>query len=130
MPYGISTLLIRNLRDVFGENDPARRRAPSTRLTLKIAFSTTPARESIVAVTKSTASRARSKLLTLTSSISQLPSPRSRAMAGWSVGYRAARVRRQLTPGPISSLPRTAGSPPFISFSTSYGELDSAVRRP
>ena len=27
MPYSISTLLIRNLRDVFGENDPARRRA-------------------------------------------------------------------------------------------------------
>ena len=28
MPYCTSTLLIRNLRDVFGENDPARRRAP------------------------------------------------------------------------------------------------------
>jgi len=27
MSYNISTLLIRNLRDVFGENDPARRRA-------------------------------------------------------------------------------------------------------
>jgi len=27
MSYSISTLLIRNLRDVFGENDPARRRA-------------------------------------------------------------------------------------------------------
>ena len=27
MSYTISTLLIRNLRDVFGENDPARRRA-------------------------------------------------------------------------------------------------------
>src|SRR6267378_3469868 len=93
---------------------------PSTRFTLKIAFSTTPARESIVAVTKSTASRARSKLLTLNSDISQLPSPRNRAMAGWSAGYQAARVRRQLTPGPISSLRRTAGSPPFISFSTSY----------
>src|SRR5258708_25062162 len=93
---------------------------PSTRFTLKIAFSTTPARESIVAVTKSTASRARSKLSTLNSDISQLPSPRNRAMAGWSAGYRAARVRRQLTPGPISSLRRTAGVPPFISFSTNY----------
>src|SRR6266849_3401041 len=103
---------------------------PSTRFTLKIAFSTTPARESIVAVTKSTASRARSKLLTLNSDISQLPSPRNRAMAGWSAGYQAARVRRQLTPGPISSSPGTAGLPPFISFSTSYRELDSAVRRP
>ena len=27
MSYSISTLLIRNLHDVFGENDPARRRA-------------------------------------------------------------------------------------------------------
>ena len=27
MPFSISTLLIRNLSDVFGENDPARRRA-------------------------------------------------------------------------------------------------------
>jgi hypothetical protein len=27
MPFSISTLLIRNLRGVFGENDPARRRA-------------------------------------------------------------------------------------------------------
>src|SRR5712664_2652337 len=102
---------------------------PSTRFTLKIAFSTTPPRECIVAVTKSTASRARSKLLTLNSDISQLPNLRNRAMAGWSAGYQAARVRRQLTPGPISSLRRTVGSPPFISFSTSYPDLDSAVLR-
>ena len=27
MSYSISTLLTRNLHDVFGENDPARRRA-------------------------------------------------------------------------------------------------------
>src|SRR5258708_4879047 len=102
---------------------------PSTRFTLKIAFSTTPARESIVAVTKSTASRARSKLLTLNSDISQLPSPRNRAMAGWSAGYQAARVRRQLTLVLISSLPRAAGLPPFIFFSTNYPDLDSAVLR-
>src|SRR5712692_6322105 len=103
---------------------------PSTRFTLKIAFSTTPARECIVAVTKSTASRARSKLLTLNSDISQLPSPRNRAMVGWSAGYQAARVRRQHTLVLISSLPGTAGLPQFIFFSTSYRELDSAVRRP
>jgi len=47
-------------------------------------------------------------------------------MAGGSNGYRAALVRRQLTPGLISSLPGTAGLPPFIFFSTSYPELDSA----
>jgi hypothetical protein len=47
-------------------------------------------------------------------------------MAGWSDGYRADLVRRQLTPGLISLLPGTAGLPPSISFSTSYPELDSA----
>ncbi len=44
-------------------------------------------------------------------------------MAGGSNGYRAALVRRQLTPGLTSSLPGTAGLPPFISFSTSCPEL-------
>src|SRR5207237_10855641 len=69
-------------------------------------------------------------LLTLTFDINPLPGPRNWAMACGSNGYRAALVRRQLTPGLISSLPGTAGLPPFISFSTSYPELDSAVRRP
>ena len=44
-------------------------------------------------------------------------------MAGGSNGYRAVLVRRQLTPGLISSLPGMAGLPPFISFSMSYPEL-------
>ena len=50
-------------------------------------------------------------------------------MADGSSGYRAALLGRQLTPGLISSLPETAGLLQFISFSTSYPELDSAVRR-
>ena len=44
-------------------------------------------------------------------------------MAGGSNGYRAALVRRQLTPELISSLPVTARLPRFISFSTNYPEL-------
>jgi hypothetical protein len=51
-------------------------------------------------------------------------------MAGGSNGYRAGPVRRQLMPGLTSLLPETAGLPPFISFSISYPELDSAVRAP
>ena len=51
-------------------------------------------------------------------------------MAGGFNGYRATLVRRQLTPGLISSFLGTAVLPPFISFSTSYPELDSAVRSP
>src|SRR2546426_4289754 len=101
---------------------------PSTRSSPKMPCSTSPG-ASTMAATRSIASQARSRLLTLTFDISQLPGPRNWAMAGGSNGYLAAPVRRQLTPGLISSLPGTAGLPPFISFSTSYGELDSAVRR-
>ena len=50
-------------------------------------------------------------------------------MAGWSDGYRAFLVRRQLTPGLISSLSGTAGLPPFISFSISYPELEGFVAK-
>src|SRR3984893_3349578 len=89
-----------------------------------------PKRASTVAATRLIALRARSGLLTLTFDINQLQNRRNWAMAGGSNGYRAALVRRQLTPGLISSLPGTAGLPPFIFFSTSYPELDSAVRRP
>jgi hypothetical protein len=32
MPYSISTLLTRNLDDVFGENDPVRRRTASDKI--------------------------------------------------------------------------------------------------
>jgi hypothetical protein len=60
MERSISTLLIRSLRDVFGENDLARRR---------------------VAETRSIASQARSGPLTLTFNISPLPRPRSWAIA-------------------------------------------------
>jgi hypothetical protein len=122
MSYSISTLLIRNLHDVFGENDAVRRRAAIEEIFTKIACSTSPG-ASTVAATKLIVSRARSRLPTLTFNISQLPSPRNWATAGGSNGYRAALVRHQLTPGLISSLPGTAGSPPFISFSTSYHEL-------
>ena len=35
MSYSISNLLIRNLRDVFGENDPTRRRAAIDEIVLR-----------------------------------------------------------------------------------------------
>ena len=129
MPYSISTLLIRNLRDVFGENDPARRRAAIDEIYTEDCVFYDPAKgvyrgrdeiDRIAGAIKATHPEFRYQPIT---------EPRNRAMADWSAGYQAARMRRQLTPGPISSLRRTAGSPPFISFSTSYRELDSAVRR-
>jgi len=126
MPYSISTLLTRNLHDVFGENDPVRRRAAIDEIFTEDCVLRAQG-ASTVAATRSIASRPRSRLLTLTSISANWPGPRSWAMAGGSNGYRAALVSLRLTPGLISSLPRTAGFPPFISFSTSYRELDSAV---
>jgi hypothetical protein len=123
MSYSISTLLTRNLHDVFGENDPARRRAAIDEIFTEDCVFYEP-RASTVAATRSIAPRARSRLLTLTFDISRLPGPRNWAMAGGSNGYRAVLVRRQLTPGLISSLSGTAGLPPSISFSTSYPDLD------
>ena len=93
MSFSIATLLIRNLHDVFGVNDPAHRRAAIDEI-----FN-----EDCV-----------------------FYEPRGVHRGN---GYRAALVRRQLTPGVISSLPGTAGLPPFIFFSTRYPELDSAERR-
>jgi len=60
MSYSISTLLTRNLHDVFAENDPARQRASIDESSGKIACSTNPW-VSIVAATRSTASRMRSR---------------------------------------------------------------------
>ena len=48
-------------------------------------------------------------------------------MVGGSNGYRAVLVRRQLTPGLISSLRGMAKLPLFTSFSISYPKLDSAM---
>jgi len=125
MSYSISTSLTRNLQDVFGENDPARRRAAIDEIFTEDCVFYEP--KGVYHGRDEIALRARSRLLTLTFGISQLPSLRNWAMPGESNGYRAVLVRRQLTPGLISSLLGTAGLPPFISFSTSYSEPDSAV---
>ena len=129
MSYSISTLLTRNLHEVFGEHDPARRRAAINELWTEDGVFYDPSkgvyrgRDAIDRVAGAIKATPR------TFAISQLPSPRKWAMAGGSNGSRAPRVRRPLTPGLTSSLPGTAGLPPFISFSTSYPELDSAVLR-
>jgi hypothetical protein len=45
MPNSVSTLLTRNLRDVFGENDPARRRRPRVTVIAYGIVSPIPARD-------------------------------------------------------------------------------------
>jgi hypothetical protein len=114
MSYSISTLLTRNLHDVFGENDPTRRRAALDEIFTDDCVFYEP-KGSTVAAMRSIAWRAQSGLLTLTFGISQLPSPSNWAMPGESDRYRVALVKRRLMPGPISSFPGTAGLPPFIS---------------
>jgi hypothetical protein len=86
MSYSISTVLIRNLHDVFGQNDPARRRAAIDEIFTEDCVFYQPKGASTVAATSSMASRARSGPRTLTFDISQLPSPRNWAMPGGSNG--------------------------------------------
>ena len=119
MSHSISTLLTRNLHDVFGENDPARRRATIDEIFTEDCVFYDPGRGVYRGRDEIDRVQARSGLLILTFDISQSRNPRNWAMAGGSSGYRAALVRHQRTPGLISSSLGTAGSPPFISFSTS-----------
>ena len=127
MSYSISTLLTRNLHDVFGENDPARRRGAVDEIYTEDCVFYDPTKgvhrgrdeiDRVAGTIRATHPDFRYK---------PIAAPRNLAMEGGCNGYRAALARRQLTPGLISSLPGTAGLRPFISFSTSYPELDSAV---
>jgi hypothetical protein len=127
MSYSISTLLIRNLHDVFGENDPARRRAAINQI-----FT-----EDCVFYEPKGVYRARAEIDRIAGAIKATrPDSQHQPIAeaeelgnsGRSDGYRAALVRRQLMPGLISSSPGMAGLPPFICFSTSYPELDDLRR--
>ena len=70
MPYSISTLLTRNLHDVFGENDPTRRRAAIDEIVTEDCVFYDPGKGSTVAATRSIASPARSGTVTLTFDIS------------------------------------------------------------
>jgi hypothetical protein len=128
MSYSISTLLTRNLHDVFGENDEARRRAAIDEIfTEDCVFMSRGA--FIAAATRSIASPARSRRRTLTFNINPLPRPRNWAMAGESDGSRAVLGSHHHTQGQISSLLGTAGLPPSISFSTNCPE-QKRRRRP
>ncbi|MGA8556709.1 MAG: nuclear transport factor 2 family protein [Candidatus Acidiferrales bacterium] len=82
MPYSISTLLIRNLRDVFGENDPARRRAAIDEIYTEDCVFYDPSKGVYRGRDEIDRIAGALKLPTLNSDISQLPSPRNRATAG------------------------------------------------
>jgi len=125
MSNSISTLLLRNLSEVFGENDPVRRRAAIDEIFHEDAVFYDP---------KGGIFRGRDEIDRIAGEIrtthrdfryQPIGEPEVAGNGGRSDGWRAALVRRQLMPGLISSLPAMAGLPPFISSSTSYPELDS-----
>ncbi len=120
MSHSISTLLIPNLRDVFRENDPQRRRAAIDEIYTEDVVFYDPARVPTVAATRSITSQVLSRRLIPTLAISQLPSPRRLAMGG-GLRVRAALAMRRRRRN-ISSSPGTAGLPPFIFSSISCRE--------
>src|SRR4029077_16950394 len=126
MAYTVSTLLLGNLHDVFGEIDPVRRRAAIDEIFHEDAVFHEPngiyrGRDEIDRIAGA------SRLLIPTFNTSRSPRPRSWAMGGGSVGCRAALVSRRITPEPISSSPGAARSPPSISSLTCCRDLDAAA---
>src|SRR6266481_7052196 len=111
-----------SLHDVFGENDPARRRAVIDEIFTEDGVFYDPSRGVYRGRDEIDRIAGAFRVLILTFDISQSRNQRNWAMAGGSSGCRAAPVSRQLTPGLISSLSGTAGLPSFISFSISYPE--------
>ena len=125
----ISTLLIRNLEDVFGENDPVRRRAAVDEI-----FT-----EDCVFYEPGGTYRGRDEIHRIAGAI-KATHPDFRYLPivppeEWANGGRIQWVsgRPGEVPedprGPTSSLPGTAGLPPCISFSTSDPELDDTRSR-
>ena len=115
MSYTISTLLTRNLNDVFGEHDPARRRAAIDEI-----FT-----EDCVFHEPRGVYRGRDEIDRIAGAIKathpdfryQPIAPPEELGNGGRVRWVSGRpVRRQRTPGLISSLPGTAGLPPLSLF--------------
>ena len=102
MSYSISTLLTRNLHDVFGENDPKRRRAAIDEIFTEDCVFYEPGGAFTVATTRSIASRARGTaglppFISSSTSDSELPSGLNyTARRGQGMGNRRMLARWQL----------------------------------
>ena len=118
MSNSISTLLLRNLSDVFGENDPVRRRAALDELWNEDGVFYDPnkgvyrGRDEIDRIAGAIKATIR------ISNISPSPLPRKWVMPDGFDGYLAHPANRQITRGLISSSLATAASPLSISSST------------
>jgi hypothetical protein len=120
MSYTVSELLLRNLRDVFGEKDPSRRRAAINELYNE---------DSVFYDPNKGAHRGRDAIDRIAGIIKAthpdyqyqpIAAPEEWATLRGASGCLAALARRQRTPGPMSSVHGTAGSPPSISSLTSF----------
>ena len=127
MSYSVSTLLIRNLRDVFGENDPARRRAAIDEIYTEDCVFYDPSKgvyrgrdeiDRIAGAIKATHPEFRYQPIT------EPAESGNGGLVRWVSGRPG---EAPAYAGTDSSLPGTAGLPPFIFFSTNYPDLDSAV---
>ena len=125
MSYSISTLLTRNLQDVFGENDPERRRAAIDEIWTEDGVFYDP---------KTGVHRGRDEIDRVAGAIRAThPDFRYQPIAKpeeLGDGGRVKWVSGRPGEAPAyagTALPGTAGLPPFISFSTSYPELDCAM---
>jgi len=107
MTNDISTLLLRNLSDVFAEIDPVRRRKAIDEIWHEDGVFYDP-NSGPHRGRESTASPARSRLLIPTFNISRSLRPRRSAMRDGSVGCPARQASRPSMPEPISSSPATA----------------------
>jgi hypothetical protein len=106
-PTAFSTLLTRNLHDVFGENDSVRRRAAIDEIFTEDCCSTSP-RESTVAATGLIGSRARSRLRHPDFWYQPITEPEELGNGG-RIRWVSGRSGEAPAYGLISSLPATAG---------------------
>jgi hypothetical protein len=127
MPHTVSTLLMRNLNDMFGEADPVRRRAAIDEIFHEDAVFYDPNGDiyrgrdeidRIAGVIKASHPDFRYR---------PLSPPEEKGNGGGSVGSRVVLASRRLWPELILSSPGTARFPPSISFLTRFPELDTAA---
>ena len=117
MSHSISTLLTRNLHEVFGEGDPARRRATIDEIFTEDCVFYDPrgvyrGRDEVDRIAGAIRRPIR------TSDTRPRPNRRSCITPVASDGYRAAPARHRPMPEPTSSSLAMAGLPPFTSSST------------
>src|SRR3954447_20783119 len=120
MSYNISTLVTRNLHEGFGENDPTRRVVAIGEIVTRRLRVLRPHGRRLPGRRRDRSNRGRGQGYTPPDFRYQpIAEPEEVGNGGRVQWVRAALVRCQHTLVLISSLPGTAGLPPFIFFSTS-----------